>query len=238
MVEKLKELEPKRVIADLLIFLFLALTIWHSQDILGQFEEVAGLSWFLAIGLDAGTAYAAFIASDTSLKGYQRVFGGLWLLGLLASGYGLNVAYYASHKGNLWSWAMSAIFPLSLAFLGAIKPGFFKPIVVAQPTPTTVDPLNELRELRGVIESRFAYFSGLLDEQGHQVRSIAEKVMQLDGQVTGLLEDEQPSYQVLPGEGETAKQGARRLREQGLTQKQIAEQLGIALRTVQNYLKD
>lgn len=137
-----RPLAAKALAADLLMAAFLVLTLYHSQHVLAQFEnsEVRdwGLSWALAGGLDLGIAYAAFVIFDNSLNRGTRVAAAVWLGGLLVVSYGLNVAYYNDQKSSLWSWGLALVFPGSLAFLGAIKPGL---------SATVLHPTTSLGEL-------------------------------------------------------------------------------------------
>jgi hypothetical protein len=106
-----------------LLFSFLALTVWHTQHVLAHFEEIKEMAWLLAVGLDAGIAFASFVALDVTVIKWSRIVAGVWLGGLIIASYGINTAYYIGENAEGWSWALAALFPASLAFLGAIIPG-------------------------------------------------------------------------------------------------------------------
>lgn len=133
----------KAKFADGLTIAFLILTVSHSANVLIPSEKWEPLAWGLAIAVDAATAYAAFVATDSKLKKGPRIWAGVWLAGLLVVGYGFNYAYYATTDARGWAWALSLIFPLSLAVLGAIKSGLLSKEDAPEGLPDATTPGGE-----------------------------------------------------------------------------------------------
>jgi len=118
-----KTVELLGIIANFLVIAFLVMTVQHSANVLGKYEQVEAVAWLLALGLDSGIAFAAFVATMDDLADNTRITAAVWATLLILASYGLNLSYYLEQGANLLSWAYAAIFPVSLAFLGAIKPG-------------------------------------------------------------------------------------------------------------------
>ena len=118
-----KTVELLGIIANFLVIAFLVMTVQHSANVLGKYEQVEAVAWLLALGLDSGIAFAAFVATMDDLADNTRITAAVWATLLILASYGLNLSYYFEQGANLLSWAYAAIFPVSLAFLGAIKPG-------------------------------------------------------------------------------------------------------------------
>jgi hypothetical protein len=129
-----------------LLLSFLFLTVWHTQHVLSQYEEMTWLAWLLAGGLEAGLAFASFVILDRTVTKWSRIVAGIWLGGLIIASYGLNVVYYLSENAGGWSWALAALFPASIAFLGAIMPGLKTPETKAVTTQTLTLPKSATTE--------------------------------------------------------------------------------------------
>jgi hypothetical protein len=173
------KLFSKARIADLLLFAFLVLTVEHNSFVLGQFENWPMLAWLLATGLDAGIAFAAFVATDKALIRSTRAISAIWLIGLLIVSYGLNVAHYAGKGAGDWKWELAAIFPVSLAFIGALKPGLLKVVMQAVTVQGQAQPIDS-----GLLSNIMAK----LDRLGEQSGNLSETVEGLAGRFVEMEE--------------------------------------------------
>jgi hypothetical protein len=179
MANQRHKLFSKARIADLLLFAFLVLTVEHNSFVLGQFENWPMLAWLLATGLDAGIAFAAFVATDKALIRSTRAISAIWLIGLLIVSYGLNVAHYAGKGAGDWKWELAAIFPVSLAFIGALKPGLLKVVMQAVTVQGQAQPIDP-----GLLSNIMAK----LDRLGEQSGNLSETVEGLAGRFVEMEE--------------------------------------------------
>lgn len=144
-------MKQRFTIDDVLLIAFLSLTIWHSAHILAAFEIIGELAWLLAFGVDVGIARAAWVSSNRNLSSGARWIAAGWLSFLLASSYGLNVAYYAERHANFWAWALASLFPVSIAAAGAVKSFLANKqaeTVAPAPVPdTSTEETDRLRKL-------------------------------------------------------------------------------------------
>jgi hypothetical protein len=207
----------RTTIADLLGGAFLLLTISHAFETLNQFETSDYLAFFLAVGIDLAIAFASSILFNFKLERYARIIGGVWLAGLLATSYGLNFAHYSNHKADSWSFALASIFPLSLAFLGAIRPalarldnqGQQQPVAnpaievvkpVVEPVET-VEPIAEseqdntpLLQSGAEIESKIADLKTEFTKLAKSLRDRKVSMADFDQQLDGLLQSQEGGY--------------------------------------------
>jgi hypothetical protein len=110
--------------ADLIILLFLIVTIPHTADILRRFEypEWWGLAWALAAAIDIGIAYGGTISASQVADKEARWWATALFLGLSAGSYALNVAHYWTFQAHpVAAFFMGAFFPIGILFLAKIK---------------------------------------------------------------------------------------------------------------------
>jgi DNA-binding transcriptional regulator YiaG len=138
-VDKKPKPPMKVQIAKALTGIFLLLTISHVKDVLLKFEKGNELmTWATAGGVEAATAFAAYISVDKTAKKEARILAGVWLAALIGLSYALNLEYYLQHGAGLWAYFLAGIFPVSVAMIGAINGGLVVDIVPT--TITTIKP--------------------------------------------------------------------------------------------------
>lgn len=114
-------------IADAFGIVFIALTVEHNANTLSKWESSTVLAWFLSIGLDLAIAFSAYASCNAKLEWWPgRILSILWLVAMLVASYLLNTAHYEAYKADVWSYGLAAIFPASIALLGAIRGSLVK----------------------------------------------------------------------------------------------------------------
>lgn len=114
-------------IADGFGIIFIALTVEHNANTLSKWESSQALAWFLSIGLDLAIAFSAYASCNAKLEWWPgRFLSIVWLVAMLVASYLLNTAHYEAYKADIWSYGLAAIFPASIALLGAIRGSLVK----------------------------------------------------------------------------------------------------------------
>lgn len=116
-----KKIKQAFTLDDFLIAMFLLLTIWHLAHVLAAFEPIKELAWPVAMGIDIGIARAAWVTSNRSIPIDARKLAAAWLIFLLVYSFGLNAYYYGTQGAGQWSYALAALYPMSLALAGGVK---------------------------------------------------------------------------------------------------------------------
>lgn len=109
--------------ADLIIGLFLMVTVPHTAFILMRYESELWwpLGWLLAAAIDVGIAYGGVISSNNQAGKEARRWATMLFLGLSVGSYYLNVQHYLEYNAGLAAMGLGAFFPIGIMLLAKIK---------------------------------------------------------------------------------------------------------------------
>lgn len=186
-------MKPKNITAaDLIIVLFLAVTIPHSADMLKRFEyaEWHWLAWSLSAAIDIGIAYGGVVSSGARADKITRRWATLLFVGLSVGSYALNIAHYVTFGAGWYALGLGAFFPVSILLLAKIK----SRLETAGPLVSVAISASEGEQDRAAFEQQVR--SDLIATQttqtrfasdmGHVLANTQQMVKELQSTVAGM----------------------------------------------------